>query len=91
LLCVGVREDLRCRCTLGDRDPSGVLHEPAELGVRDRVLVHPQVADLRLDHRLLLGVEESRAHPEPAAGHEDQLTKGAHPILPSGPPTPRVT
>jgi hypothetical protein len=47
------------------------LHKAPERADGDRMLVHPEVVDLDLPDRPLLGVEVERAHPESAAGDED--------------------
>ena len=42
------RKIVRIRRAFGDRDVPTVLDEPAELGIGDRVLIHPQVGHLHL-------------------------------------------
>src|SRR3954447_11486939 len=67
---IGTGEGGRVGGLFGDGDVPGVLDEPAERGIGDRVLVDPQVPhDCRPDRRLLR-VEPVAAHPESPAGYE---------------------
>jgi len=56
-LGIGVRIVLGRRCLLGRGDVAGLLHEPPELGDRDRVTIDPETVDGRLANRRLLRVE----------------------------------
>jgi hypothetical protein len=54
---VRVRKVLQRGRTLSNCHISTVLDEPTELGVRHRMLVDPEVADLDVTDRMLLGIE----------------------------------
>ena len=61
------------RRPLGDRDVARVLHEPAERGHGDGMLVDPEPVHLDLVDGRFLRVEVVRSHREDTAGDLDHL------------------
>ena len=59
---IGVGIVGRFGCHFGQGDVTGRLHEPPELGDRDRVVVHPEPVDGDLVDGCLLGIEVRGSH-----------------------------
>ena len=68
-LGIGSGQIDRVRGALGPGDVAGGLHEPAELGVGDRVLVDPEAVDAHRVDGPFLRVEVLGPHLEGPAGH----------------------